>query len=180
MSSSGVAKRYARAFIGAVSSGDLGAEVNGFFSFCDLVAGNGELHSLFANVTVSGENKLKVAVAVAEQLKLSTICTNFLKVLADSGRIDLLAEVRQAVAAAMDEKMGVVSVSLTTAHAPSSEELTRFEERMGAALDSKVRVSASQDASILGGAVARVGSTVFDGSVKGQLEKMRKEMTKEI
>lgn len=179
MSAARVAVRYARAFIEALREKDALADAQSFLSFCELVEKNAELSGLFGNVTVNSSQKSAVAKALAEKLGLSTLVTNFLLVLADAGRLAILKDVGQAVADKLDELNNVQTVSLTTSVALGEEELSPFRESMKQKLGSDIRVTTMVDPSIIGGALARVGSVVYDGSVRAQLNRLRAELVKE-
>lgn len=179
MSANQVAVRYAKAFIGALREKNALGEASSFLDFCKLAADNQELASLFANVTVSAAHKAAVVVALAEKLGLSKLVASFLRVLANAGRLNILSYVGDAVAAQLDNINNVQSVELTTASAPSDAEVNQFAESMKKLLGSDVRVTSKVEPSILGGAVARVGSVVYDGSVRAQLDRLHAELVKE-
>ena len=179
MSANRVAVRYARAFIEALREKDAMAEADAFLAFCDMAEKHDELSRLFANVTVSAGNKEKVVGALAEKAGLPALATNFLCVLASGGRLNILAQVRIAVARAMDDLSNIKTVELTTAVAVSEEEVAQFVAGMKNVLGCEVRVTPRTDADILGGAIARVDSLVYDGSVRAQLDRLRAELVKE-
>lgn len=179
MSAGRVALRYARALIDALEEKKERDQIESFFKFCDLAVQNAELTALFANVTVSGQAKAAVTGALGKRLKLGDIVQRFNATLALNGRLNLLPHLREAVTRLLDQRMHIQSVCLTTAAPLSSEELAAFQSNMARALDSQVRVTATVDASILGGAVAQCGSYIYDGSVSGRLNRLRKELVKE-
>lgn len=179
MSANRVAVRYAKAFVGALVEKDAVKDAASFIEFCDMVASNDELKRLFSNVTVAAIQKENVARAIAEKMALPALTVNFLGVLASGGRIGILAEMRAAVAAKLDELSNTQTVELVTATAASNEDVSQFAASMKAKLGSEVRVTPRTDESIIGGAIARVGSTVFDGSVRAQLDRLRAELVKE-
>jgi len=179
MSAGRIAIRYARAFTDVLREQDAMGDADTFPAFCHLVEGNKELSALFANVTVSPAEKAAVARALAAKLELPKLVVNFLVVLAQGGRLNILKEVGQAVSARLDELRNIRNVSLTTSTALSGEETARFRDSMKHKLGSDIRVTTHVDASILGGAVARVGSVVYDGSVRAPLDRLRAELVKE-
>lgn len=179
MSAGRVAIRYARAFVEVLQEKDALSDADSFLAFCALAEGNNELSGLFANVTISGTEKGGVVRSLAEKLGLSKLVTNFLLVLADAGRLNILKEVGQAVSAQLDELRNIRNVSLTTSVEMTDEELDAFRNGMKQKLGSEIRVTTQVDASIIGGAVARVGSVVYDGSVRAQLNRLRAELVKE-
>ncbi len=179
MSAGRVAIRYARAFLDALEEKKASDQVESFYAFCDLVAQNAELNALFANVTVSGQAKAAVAESIGAKMNLGETVRRFHSVLALNGRLGILSHVRDAVTRSLDERTRTRSVRLTTAAPLSEDEMAAFQNNMEQALDARVRVSAEVDASILGGAIAHVGSFIYDGSVSGRLSRLRKELVKE-
>lgn len=179
MSANRVAARYARALVEALAEKNALAETASFLEFCDMARDNAELRTLFANVTVGNADKAKVVNALAERLSLSDYVKRFLNILAQNGRLGILSNVKTAVSSALDKQSNIQSVHLTTATAPTDAQLTSFAESLGKRLGSQVRVDSSIDPDILGGAIAGVGSTVFDGSVRGQLQRLRRDLVKE-
>lgn len=179
MSANRVAVRYAKAFVEYLDEKNKLEEAQSFEAFCDLVAENAELRAVLDGVTFSVKQKMDVAKAVAEKAGMPESVIRFLNVLADSRRLSVLPELKQAVSRLVDEKRNVQTVVLTTAAEVPESDVQVFSESMGKMLGSQVRVANKIDPSILGGAVAQVGSVVYDGSVRGHLERLRKELVKE-
>jgi F-type H+-transporting ATPase subunit delta len=179
MKSSAVAARYAKAFVNALQEQNKLDDHKVFLQFCDLVAKQPELDAFLSNVVISPKDKVKVLTEVSKHLKLPTLVTNFLRVLADKRRIHLLPSMKEAVRLRVDEILNIKEVHLTCAAEPSVAEIKAFEESMAKVLGCQVRVKTATDRNIIGGAVARVGSYVFDGSVSGQLGRLRTALVKE-
>lgn len=179
MKSSAVAARYAKAFVAALREQDKLDDHKAFLQFCDLVAKNQELSTFLNNVVVNPQSKVKVLSALGKTLQLPTLVVNFLRVLAENRRINILPSLREAVRQRVDEVLNIKEVHLTCAAEPSVAEIKAFEESMAKVLDCQVRVKTAIDRDIIGGAVARVGSYVFDGSVRGQLGRLRTALVKE-
>lgn len=179
MSASRVAARYAKAYVEALSENKNLEEVAAFQDFCQFVFNNQELVSLFANVTVGAQDKADIVNTLCEKLSVPLYTTRFLAILAENGRLNIIKEISQAITARVDEKKGVQAIKLTSSAPPSAEHLELFEMKMGELLGGRVRVMTAMDPAILGGAIAQVGSIVYDGSVRGQLDRLRKELVKE-
>jgi len=179
MSATRVAVRYARALIEALSEKNAIDQADPFLSFCTLVSGNDELSRLFANVTVPAETKTAIVAELAKKLALPPMIANFLRIAAANGRLGILPEIAAATATALDDHRNIKAVHLTTATEPSGEELAAFEAAMKQKLGTEIRVESTTDPAILGGAIARVGSTVYDGSVAAQLTRLRRELIEE-
>ncbi len=179
MSASRVAIRYAKALVELLNEKNALDEVQTFLDFCDMAAAHPSLGRLFANVTVSAEDKAGIAAALAKKLALPETIARFLQTLAGNGRMGILPEVRAAVAQRLDVCRNVQSVELTCAVAPSDAEVDALKKTMEAVLGGQVRLETVENPDILGGAIARVGSVVYDGSVRGRLDRLRQELVKE-
>ena len=123
-----------------------------------------------------GEGVLgRVIDALTDDMALST--RNFLKVLSDNGREEILEEVLLRYEELVKEHLGKVEVEVTTAVELSEEEVGRINERLGRLLEGReVILDTSVDPEILGGAVFRFGGRRVDSSVRGQLLSLREEM----
>ena len=84
---------------------------------------------------------------------------------------------RSQVEKELDARLGFAEAEITSARVLGDAEKGEFEAQVGKLTGKKVRARYGQDASLLGGAVVRVGSTIYDGSVKGQLERIREEIS---
>jgi len=130
-------------------------------------------------VTLRPEKKLKVLRALATKGGLPTTTMRFLEVLARHDRLAILDSVEAAVRKKMDEQAGIQNVVLKTATPLEKDQVGQFGTEMGKVLNSKVRVKSQVHEELIGGGIAEVGSMVFDGSVKGRLNRLRRELVKE-
>ena len=178
MTSRVAATRYARAlFDVARKEGDIqqvGREIAGF---AQLVAGNEMLSRTFANPAIPAPRKR----AVVEQLigagaATSPIVAKLLLMLAERDRLVLLPDLATAYEARLMENAQVVRAHLTTAVALPSDRITALQQGLARATGREVQLEANIDPSIIGGAVARIGSTVYDGSVTTQLQKVKERL----
>ncbi|MDJ0836781.1 MAG: ATP synthase F1 subunit delta [Acidobacteriota bacterium] len=179
MSAEQVANRYAKALIEALAEKNAVDQADVFLEFCRMAAAHDELSRLFASVTVSAEDKVKVVTALGVKLGLPDMVRNFLRILAANGRMEIIGPVAEAVSQRLDAHRNIQAVRLTTAAELGPDDVAKFSEAMAAMLGSKIRVETTTDPAILGGAVAQVGSFVYDGSVRAQLDRLRGELIKE-
>jgi F-type H+-transporting ATPase subunit delta len=114
--------------------------------------------------------------AIVQKAELSRAVRNFVAVLIDKGRIRFLSEIVTQFAQELNHRLGFAEAAITTARELNTDERTDLERDLARVAGKKIRAHYSQDKSILGGAIARVGSTVYDGSVKGQLERIREQL----
>ncbi len=134
-----------------------------------------ELRLFFYGGQVTEREKRRAIDALTEGMTLST--RNFLKVLTDNGREEILEEVLLRYEELVKEHLGRVEVEVTTAVELSEEDVSRIKERLGRVLEGReIILDTNVEPEILGGAVFRVGGRMVDGSVRGQLLSLREEM----
>ena len=134
-----------------------------------------ELSLFYYGGQIPEREKRRAIDALTEGMTLSA--TNFLKVLSDNGREDILEEVLLRYEELVKEHLGRVEVEVTTAVELSEEERNRIKERLGRLLEGReVILDTNVNPDILGGAVFRFGGRMVDSSVRGQLLSLREEM----
>jgi F-type H+-transporting ATPase subunit delta len=143
--------------------------------FVEALHESEELRLFFYGGQIPEREKRRAIDALTEDMTLST--RNFLKILSDNGREEILEEVLLRYEELVKEHLGKVEVEVTTAVELSEEELERVRERLGKMLEGReVILQTSVDPNILGGAVFRFGGRMVDSSVRGQLVSLREEM----
>jgi F-type H+-transporting ATPase subunit delta len=131
-----------------------------------------QLKEVFANPTIVHDHKRKVLEDLIARTRVKDTTASFLRVLLKNQRLAQLREIAARYGYVLDERSGVLAGSVTTAR-PIPEELKQtLHETLSAATGRTVRLSFETDENILGGMVARIGSTVFDGSVQNHLERL--------
>jgi F-type H+-transporting ATPase subunit delta len=171
--------RYARAFADVVTSAhlDTAALDMQWNDFLATWEGSGELRELFANPAVPALQKVGILDKLNAQLGLQKELRNLLAVLIDNGRIGQVQEVAVAYRREMQERLGIRQAEIVTARELGAEERAKMIAGAGHLAGSRIEASFKLDASILGGAVMRIGSTVYDGSVRGRLERLKEQLT---
>jgi F-type H+-transporting ATPase subunit delta len=111
---------------------------------------------------------------------IQPLTLKFLFLLAEKGREDILLNIIEAFFRLQDETLGIVNVHVKAATELSAQQTTQLEQRFEAYSKKKVRVDVSLDSKLIGGFITRIGDTMFDGSVKRQLELLRKRFAEEI
>ena len=109
--------------------------------------------------------------------KFSRETRNFVAVLIDNRRICALGPIVAQFEQELNQRLGFADAEITSARALGDAERHNLEAEIEKLTGKKVRARYAQDASILGGAVVRVGSTIYDGSVKGQLERIKEALS---
>ena len=177
MSSQTVARRYASALADVVIERNEAQPVQAELgAWAKMIADNGSLLEAFGNPTVAYEQKQNVLNALIARTKVRPTTTNFLRTLLKNQRISDLPEVTAKLAQILDERSGVVSAEITSARPVSDSARTLLEEKLAEMTGKKARLTFAIDESLLGGIVTRIGSTVYDGSVKNQLSRLREEL----
>jgi F-type H+-transporting ATPase subunit delta len=170
---------YARAFADAVMDKRLDpaktlAEVQ---QISALVQQNKSLREVWETPSIPSEQKRAVLDAIVKRAGISQMVRNFVAVLIDKRRMSFLGEIVKQFAEELNQRLGFAEAEITTTRELSADERGALEADLAKVTGKKIRARYDHDQSILGGAIARVGSTVYDGSVKGQLEKIREQLT---
>jgi F-type H+-transporting ATPase subunit delta len=143
--------------------------------FVDVLQESDELKEFFYGTHIPEGQKRRAIDALTEEMTLST--RNFLKILVDNGRAEILEDVVPRYEDLVEEYQGKVEVGLTTAVELSDEMLDRFKSRLGEILEGReVILETHVDPNLVGGAIVRVGGKQVDSSVRGQLQGLRQKM----
>jgi F-type H+-transporting ATPase subunit delta len=140
--------------------------------WASIIEANPQLKEVFANPTIIYDHKRKVLEELISRTRVRETTGSFLRVLLKNQRLSQLREVAARFGQVLDERAGMVAATVTTAR-PLPEELrNQLHETLTVATGRKVRLSFNTDEKIIGGVVARIGSTIFDGSVESHLERL--------
>jgi len=139
------------------------------------IASNGMLRAVLANPSVKADAKRAIVESLAGKAGVDELGRRFLRLLLDKGRIVQLPEVLDAIGEALDSRAGVVPARVTVASEIDSAARERVSAALSRATGKKVRATFTTDPKLLAGFVARVGSTVYDASALGAIEKFKEE-----
>jgi len=180
MTLSAVATRYAHALADVVtgSSSPLRAEdaLAQLRAFETALRSSAELHNALTTPAVPLGRKRAVIQRIGYVLELSQITRNFLYVLVDHRRITLLPEILHSFELVVDERLGFARAEVVTASELSDALRQALSGELERLTGKRIRARFAVDASLIGGAVARIGSTVYDGSVRGQLKSLEQRL----
>ena len=173
-----VASTYARAFADVVFSAHLDSNLvtSGLRQISALLAGSEDLRRVWENPAVPAEQKRRLLDAIVEREGIERHVRNLIAVLIDHRRVQFLDRITTQLEKELDSRMGFAEAQVTSARELGDTEKRSLEAQIEKATGKKIRAQFGLDASLLGGAVVRVGSTIYDGSVKGQLEKIREQL----
>ncbi|HEY7617562.1 MAG TPA: ATP synthase F1 subunit delta [Terriglobales bacterium] len=176
---SALTSRYARAFVDVVLHGRLDANktLQELHTISATAQSSVELRRVWESPAIPAEQKRALLDAIVKREAISRPVRNFIAVLIDHRRINLLEEIFKDFEQALNERLGFAEAEITSSRDLSDKERRALELQVERLTGKKVRARYSRDASLLGGAVVKLGSTIYDGSVKGQLERIREELS---
>src|SRR5271169_4284072 len=167
-----VASTYARAFADVVLSAHLDAAraVGGLHRIAALLSESMDLRRVWENPAVPAEQKRRLLDAIVEREGIDKQVRNLVAVLIDHRRVPFLPRIIEQLEKELDARLGFAEAEISSARELGDAEKRSLEAQIEKTTGKRVRAHYGQDASLLGGAVVRLGSTIYDGSVKGQLE----------
>jgi F-type H+-transporting ATPase subunit delta len=177
MSSRLTARRYAKALL---QIGDQQGNVPQLQQELDTVAAavtaNADLARLVASPLVLPRKKAEVFEAILASAKLSETLRHFFHVVAEAGRLNLLPDLQRTFADLVDERAGIVEARVVSAQPLSEAQSQALVASLGRRTGKTIRLSWSQDPTLLGGLKVQVGSTVLDASLQGQLRQLKTQL----
>jgi F-type H+-transporting ATPase subunit delta len=180
MISTAVVNRFASALADLVVAKDSGLTpaqvIEQLRSFETGVGESPDLRLVLASPAVSTARKRAVIRRIADALALSPLIRNFILVLSDHRRAAALSQVIDAFELLVDERLGFVPAEIRSATELSEDQRQSLSGELARLAGSQVRLRFTIDPDLIGGATARIGSTVYDGSVRGQLATLRQKL----
>jgi F-type H+-transporting ATPase subunit delta len=169
---------YARAFAEVVWDQrlEVGPVLRELGSLAQLLAANRQLREVWEAPSIPGEQKLRLLDAIAAHQALSRPVRNFLAVLLAHRRIQFLPAIVKQCEHELNERLGFAEAEITSARELSEAERHELEAEVEKLTGKRVRARYRREASLLGGALVKVGSTIYDGSVKAQLQRIREQL----
>jgi F-type H+-transporting ATPase subunit delta len=135
-----------------------------------------DMLSALDSPAVPREVKSNLLSAMLLQYPVMQIAENFLRLLVDHHRIRYFEEIYLAYVRSVNERMGVVAARVTAAHDLSKEQRSQLHASLSDAIGKTVTLDVRTDAGLLGGLIVQVGSTVYDGSIRSQLDEMKRRL----
>jgi F-type H+-transporting ATPase subunit delta len=172
-----VARRYAAALADVIIARGEARQVQEELSAWELMMrSNEQLLEVFRNPTVPYEQKRKVLNELIARSRVQPTTANFLQVLLQNQRLTDLSEINNRLAQVLDERSGFVSAEVTTARAVPESSQQALREKLQAMTGKNVRLTFKTDEELIGGMVTRIGSTIYDGSVRNQLQRAEEKL----
>ncbi|HEX4951207.1 MAG TPA: ATP synthase F1 subunit delta [Blastocatellia bacterium] len=179
MSITTVANRYAKALADVIMErGQTLAVADEITAFAQLIEQSPELREVFASPVISLDRKKAVLKELLGRMQLKPTTNNFLQLLLTNQRLHQIDVIRTSLMKELDERAGVVSADVTTARALTAPEQEKLVNQLEAATGKRVRVNFKINPEIIGGVVTRVGSLIYDGSIKNQLALMKQQLSR--
>jgi F-type H+-transporting ATPase subunit delta len=141
-----------------------------------MIDGNPLLREVLSNPTVAYDQKRKILNELIAKTRVRETTANFLRVLLRNQRITELGEINKKFAHILDDRSGVVAAQVTTARPISEESKAALEKKLTEITGRRVRFMFATDEELIGGLVARIGSTIYDGSVRNQLQEVERRL----
>ncbi|HET7208320.1 MAG TPA: ATP synthase F1 subunit delta [Terriglobales bacterium] len=176
---SAITSRYARAFVDVIVADRLDAAktLTDLHTIAATAQSSPELRKIWESPAIVGEQKRRLLDAIVAREGLLRQVRNFVAVLIDHRRVGVLDEVVRDIEQELNSRLGFAEALITSARDLSDSERRELEAQVERLTGKKVRARYVRDASLLGGAVVKLGSTIYDGSVKGQLRRIREQLS---
>jgi len=173
-----VASRYAKALVDVVIERkiDAAAAVQQVNDIVGAINESAELRNVWESPAVTAEQKRAVLDAIVSRFGTFPPIRNFFAVLIDHGRIPMVEQIARQFESELNTQLGFVEADITSSRQLSPDEKQGLETQVAQLTGKMVRARYETNPELLGGAVVRVGSTIYDGSVRGQLQKLKQQL----
>jgi F-type H+-transporting ATPase subunit delta len=177
---SAVAERYAAALADVALERKSGEAVRkDLAAFVETYLASADLRNALESPAVDGAVKNKVIAAIAAKMGLNDAVRNFISLIVDQRRTHLFHEILQVFSTELNKRLGIAEAEVTTARALSDAEKKELLSVLQRRTGKKIEARFAENEDLLGGAIVRVGSTVYDGSVREQLNRLREQLEAE-
>jgi len=175
-----VAQRYAAALTDVALERNRADQVKrGLAAFVGTLAGSADLRNFLESPGIDPGVKRRAIEAIAQRMGLDAAVRNFLYVIVDHRRTEMLREIEAAFRGELNTRLGIAEAEVVSARPLSDAEREELKAALERRTGKKIEANFREDKALLGGAVVRVGSTVYDGSVREQLDRLREQLEME-
>ena len=147
--------------------------------FAAMVRESPELHAFLSNPSIARASKHAAVEQLVARMGASRTLRNYLFVIVDQRRAGMLVEIEQAFSALLDARQGITQATVTSAADLTADERAELDAALAKLTGKKVQAQFNIDPALIGGAVVKIGSTIYDGSVRAQLDRLRARMISE-
>ena len=177
MSVETVARRYATALADVVTkTGETNSVQTELKTWEEMMISNSRLLEAFSNPSIAHNSKEKVLENLIEKTKPTKTTANFLRVLLRNSRLTEISEINERFAVVLEERSGAIAAQVTSARPLSEAEKTDLQANLNKLTGKNVSPNFEIDETIIGGVITRIGSTIYDGSVKTKLENLKQQL----
>ena len=177
MSARTSAARYARALLDvALKESDPQKIERDLAAFVAAVESSADLHRALTNPRIPAATRRQVLDAVAKAIGMEAPAAKLLGLLADRGRLEIYKELLAVYRERLLAHSNIVKGTVTSATPLAPEKLKALEAGLSTATGKIVQLDSTVDASLIGGVVAQIGSTVYDGSIRTQLNRIKQQL----
>lgn len=174
-----LASNYAEALLGLLDAGEAAAADTLLEGLAAAFRDGGGFRNLMRDPAIDREVRKKVLVGIADASSAPRSVRNFLAIIADHNRTVALPSIAERFHQLREERLGIVRVEMATAVPLSDDLRRRTESALAHRTGHEVRVSYRVQPELIGGAVARVGSRIYDGSLRTQIAQLRQRMAQD-
>ncbi len=173
-----VSLRYAHAFAAVAAKQHLDVNVaqQQLNDFAGTYANSRDLREILMDPSIPTPQKLKVIDAIAQRLGMFPAVRNFIAVIMEHQRLHELAEILTEYHTIADEQSHMAEAEITSAHPLNDQDRADLEVHVTKLAGGRIRATYHQDPTLLGGAIVRIGSTVYDGSIRAQLQSLKQKL----
>ena len=171
------ATRYAKALLEvAINETDPAAVERDLAAIVEAIKGHGELRRVLTSPGTPQAARVSVVKALVERAGAAPPVAKLLVMLAERGRLELLPEMLDVYRERLLAHNNIVRATVTSAAPLSADKVQRLEAGLSGLTGKRVQLATEVDPAIIGGVITRIGSTVYDGSIRTQLQKMRQQL----
>lgn len=175
-----VVGNYARAFADVVMKPknqlDSDRALRELYGMLALIRESSQLRRVLENPSIPGDRKRAILDAITSKLGTTRQVRNFVAIVTDHRRLPLLGEILKQLEQELNDRQGFAEAQVSSARQLTDPEKKMLEAEITKMTGKKVKAFYDQDATLLGGAVVQIGSTIYDGSVNGQLHKIKEQL----
>ncbi len=173
-----VASRYARALVDVVTEQkmDPTASMQQVDSIVAAIKENDQLRKVWEAPDIPADQKRKLLDAIGARVGLTRMLRNFFAVLIDHQRIAMVEQIARQFEIELDAQMGLAEAQVTSARSLTDDEKRTLESQVALVIGKKIRARYAANSELLGGVMVQVGSTIYDGTIRGQLQKLREQL----
>ena len=173
------ANRYAKALMDVLYPERAEAGLQQLVDFAGLLKEQPDAGRLLQNPALSGDRRKRLLKDISDGFGFDKRVSNFIDILIDRNRLPIIEEVITAYQKLLDDRLGIVKATVTAARPLDAAQRQELTAKLENVTGKQVRMEVAVDPSLIGGVIAQVGSTIYDGSVRQQLDSFRSRLIEE-